>query len=296
VRRPGATSVLGVFLAAGFVLGLAQLFLLRFDAGDVYPAYSSLRPDPLGTKAVFEALGRVRGLPVERNFAPLGSLSGVPGTALFVLGASARELRASGPSEVQSIEAIASSGGRVVISLDDPGGAARTPKELGGQAARADGGECPGPEQKKEPETSPFGTLPGFADLEARWGFSLARAAPVGGPATETADLKAEGADLPRYVTWKKGHYFASLTPDWTTVYAHEGSPVVVERPFGEGSIVLMASSHLLSNEAMRGPGRPGEALPPPVGPRGLPAAHGAPRVEKLKPPCPARRRRRGTG
>src|SRR2546427_9645317 len=48
--------VLLLVLLAVFVLGVGRLFQLRFEAGDVYPPYSSLRADPLGTKALFESL------------------------------------------------------------------------------------------------------------------------------------------------------------------------------------------------------------------------------------------------
>ena len=37
---------------AVFVFGLVRLFELRFEVGDVYPAYSSLRSDPLGAMAL----------------------------------------------------------------------------------------------------------------------------------------------------------------------------------------------------------------------------------------------------
>ena len=55
-----------LFLLAGcaaiLTLGLIRLFKLRFEAGDVYPAYSSLRSDPLGTMAFYESLGKVPGI------------------------------------------------------------------------------------------------------------------------------------------------------------------------------------------------------------------------------------------
>ncbi len=54
---------LAVLLLGGlFVTGLIQLILLRFESGDVYPPYSSLRADPLGCKALYESLGRVADL------------------------------------------------------------------------------------------------------------------------------------------------------------------------------------------------------------------------------------------
>ena len=47
----------GLILLIGlFCLLLVNLFLLRFRAGDIYPPYSSLRSDPLGTKALVKAL------------------------------------------------------------------------------------------------------------------------------------------------------------------------------------------------------------------------------------------------
>ena len=50
---PMITLAIGATL---FVLGVIYLFLLRFEAGDVYPPYSSLRADPLGTMAWYESL------------------------------------------------------------------------------------------------------------------------------------------------------------------------------------------------------------------------------------------------
>ena len=52
----------------GFVLGLGHLFRVRFDVGDVYPEYSSLRADPLGTMALCESLERMPGITVRRDY------------------------------------------------------------------------------------------------------------------------------------------------------------------------------------------------------------------------------------
>ena len=41
-----------------------HLFQLRFEQGDIYPAYSSLRADPLGTKVFYESLETLPGLSV----------------------------------------------------------------------------------------------------------------------------------------------------------------------------------------------------------------------------------------
>ena len=39
-----------------FGAGVIRLFQLRFEAGDVYPPYSSYRADPLGTRALYQSL------------------------------------------------------------------------------------------------------------------------------------------------------------------------------------------------------------------------------------------------
>lgn len=44
-----------------FAFGLVQLFRWRFEAGDVYPPYSSLRTDPMGTQALFESFQAIPG-------------------------------------------------------------------------------------------------------------------------------------------------------------------------------------------------------------------------------------------
>ena len=47
--------------AAAFAFGIFRLFEFRFEAGDVYPPYSSLRSDPLGAMALYESLEKIPG-------------------------------------------------------------------------------------------------------------------------------------------------------------------------------------------------------------------------------------------
>ncbi len=53
-------------------------------------------------------------------------------------------------------------------------------------------------------------------------------------------------------ISWHSAMFFRPTTADWTTIYNMDGKPVVIERTFGKGSIVCLADSYLLSNEAMR--------------------------------------------
>src|SRR2546430_9161156 len=68
----------------GFCFGLTQLFKLRFETGDIYPEYSSLRADPLGAKAFYESLDNL--LTVRRNYRPLAKIGDGRETTLFYIG------------------------------------------------------------------------------------------------------------------------------------------------------------------------------------------------------------------
>ena len=63
-------------LAAVILLcaALGWLFQLRLGGGDLYPNYSSLRADALGTRALYDALGLVPGMAVDRDYRPLAKL------------------------------------------------------------------------------------------------------------------------------------------------------------------------------------------------------------------------------
>ena len=54
-------------------------------------------------------------------------------------------------------------------------------------------------------------------------------------------------------IEWHSSTVFEPLHDDWHPVYEREGSPVLMERAFGKGQIVLASDSFFLSNEAMKG-------------------------------------------
>src|SRR5579862_6010149 len=66
--KKGASTLILVLAGALFAGGLFELFKLRFEAGDVYPPYSSLRSDPLGASALYESLAKLPGIKVDRDF------------------------------------------------------------------------------------------------------------------------------------------------------------------------------------------------------------------------------------
>ncbi|HTL16725.1 MAG TPA: hypothetical protein VL793_05780, partial [Patescibacteria group bacterium] len=61
---------------------------------------------------------------------------------------------------------------------------------------------------------------------------------------------RTEGA-LPDSLDWHSGMILTNLNSAWSIIYARGTNPVVVERRFGPGSVVLMTDCFCLSNEAM---------------------------------------------
>ena len=106
-------SWLAVALVLAFTFGLVQLFRWRFEAGDVYPPYSSLRADPMGTQALFESFNALPGVSALRNYQPLEKIK-AGGATVFYLGLDARSFAGA---ERDDLEHLATAGARLVIGL-----------------------------------------------------------------------------------------------------------------------------------------------------------------------------------
>ena len=80
------TMALLAGLAVLLGAGLYEVFRLRFEAGDVYPEYSTLRADPLGAKACFKILEEYGAHRVERNMKDIRLLKGREDTSILFTG------------------------------------------------------------------------------------------------------------------------------------------------------------------------------------------------------------------
>jgi hypothetical protein len=109
-------AIIVVLLAAGFFYGLWTLYQLRFAAGDIYPAYSSLRADPLGSKALYESISQLPGWSAARNYLPLENAPQGNATVLF-LGEEPHIFEVSPAERLKAFEALARTGTRVVIAM-----------------------------------------------------------------------------------------------------------------------------------------------------------------------------------
>ncbi len=173
--------------ACVFLAGIGRLFYLRTEAGDIYPPYSSLRADPLGSRALYESLDSLNGIRAVRNYSPAGGLQST-GAILFL----GNPLNISRRDQ-QDFERLANNGARVIIAF--------------------------GP-ASQEQIASPA------------WGFGV-------------------GYFRRRRYDDQSRLHFQNLAAEWTVLVKHDGFPVLMERPFGRGSIVLSSDSYRFSNEAM---------------------------------------------
>ena len=116
-RRNFFLPLLALGMVVLFTLILVRLLFLRYERGDVYPAYSTLRADPLGTRAFYEALQLTGRYQVTRGFASLHRELETKPNALFYLGLSSSEIPTFTKEETAELDEYVKNGGRVLLIL-----------------------------------------------------------------------------------------------------------------------------------------------------------------------------------
>jgi hypothetical protein len=226
-------------LAAAFGFGVVHLFKLRFASGDVYPEYSSLRADRLGTKVYFESLHHLD-TTARRNYRAPRHLPDGHDTTLFVFGLSWDELDAD-EAEYRKLDSFVRNGGRFVVTLYPQLG---KPRFWGNRSAT----NVPAFKRGSNPREH------SAIDLAEKWGVKL-EYMPVkqNRGAYETLTANALLPDpTPAAISWHSGLVFTNLSDEWKVIYARGTDPVMIERPLGSGTIVLATDSFFVSNEAMQ--------------------------------------------
>lgn len=239
-RRGPALALLALF--ALLVAGLATLFRLRLGQGDLFPVYSSLRADPLGTRALHDGLAQVPGLRVERRLKPLASLEAAPPRTIVLAGLTMREWREFSVDDFNALDAAVRGGSRLVIALR-----ARLADDEEERAAD----ETKPPRKKTGVERSdnPRAKIE-RADLRRLWGIELREKSPMG---NKTGAQRVGESALPERVAWRSEIFFqAAEGVEWRTVYQRGGEAVLLERALGRGAIVLASDAFFLSNEALQ--------------------------------------------
>lgn len=274
-----------------FGYGLVALFELRFDQGDFYAPYSSLRADPIGTRALFEAIEQTDDLASTRLYGTLDTLDSGKNSTVFMLGTGPGAFRWVRNKSVRQIEQFLHEGGRIVFSLQPTARRSywderhekrvnERRKKLKEEFREREVSKKNGP--RKESETTDDRTasedeqdLPAtdldedenFREwLDDRVTFSLLSELGVA-IKWKNLDLDADdnaipesahrGTDAPANLQNSIAIHTAAVfdtaaDDDWRVIYTRQGEPVIIERMIGSGSVVFCADSYFFSNEAMR--------------------------------------------
>lgn len=264
---------LAVFLIAGFVSILER----RFDQGELYPHYASYRSDPLGTSVLYESLERIAGVTVSRNRAHLNVVGNLDAdTTLLLLGFPRDEIDSLRAPDDSPVMAAVKAGGRLVIAVNPQ----QVPKAFRRESASEekdwlerrrrlieernrerrgeDAEDKKDVEEREKKEKAEKEALEDEMDralgkkLTELLGFELEApdfTRPEEGWETAAGTDLADAAavDLP---DWRSQYRFKTDEDEpWREILLVKDRPVVIERDFGEGTIVLATDSHFLSNE-----------------------------------------------
>lgn len=243
--------------AAAFAFGIVQLFQMRFEAGDVYPAYSSLRADPLGAMALYESLEKIPGLSVRRDFSASDRLPEEPRTTYLHLAGNRFEWDWLPPDSYREIKDFLARDGRLVITFfpqTEPetfhfNGEEET-NSVKSAKAKNEKMTPPKPagKRKRNPDDEDS-----WISLEDEWNFraDFQKLEPDGDTYAPARVVSKVDLPLPKSLDWHSGIVFTNLDKSWRVIYARGTNAVVIERKFGRGSVVIAADSYFVSNEAM---------------------------------------------
>jgi len=231
-----------LFCGTAFSFGLFELFKLRYEIGDVYPEYSSLRTDPLGAMIFYESLEQFPHLSLRRDFNADNRLPEGRNSVYLHLAASRLDW-VSLPAELwPEIESFLLNGGRLVVTFlpeNSP------PFRVIGVPAR------PAP---TKPQPNRTRKIVPADSLKERWGVEFGFAPlPPGNDSTFRPVQVVNRSDLalPGTLPWHSGVIFTNLANSWRTIYARGTNAVLIERKFGSGSVLMATDSYFISNEAM---------------------------------------------
>lgn len=235
---------LGLVVVLLFAGGLFGLLTLRFETGDIYPPYSSLRSDPLGTRALFDSLERTPGLTVARHYTHPEKLS--PAATTLILAGLGQHAFEGPERELGALHRFVLSGGRAVLMLKaikpNHGVDENHPSD-----ARNEGHQAP----SADDENNALPEQPRMISLRSKWGFKL-EIPPLTLGGREAQRAPTSNPELPAAIFWHSGMVLVADHPDWRILYRIGDRPVVMERRLGRGSILLGTDSYLISNEALR--------------------------------------------
>jgi hypothetical protein len=240
-------AVLALVLVA-LAAGLMTLFRLRLGQGDIFPAYSSLRADPLGTRVLYDSLERVPGVQVERRVKKLTSLEPLPPRTLLLVGLVEQDWTHLTTQEFEALDGAVRAGSRLVLALR-----AESVEDADERKAMTDEDEDEADEPAGKKENGKRKPKVTYANLEKEWGVILQTRTLADGGTNAAVRAALSDPGLPASLPWRSDLIFRPQPGGtWRTIYRRAGESVLLERRRGLGSVVLAGDAYFLSNEALQ--------------------------------------------
>lgn len=217
--------VIGGFLALLF-FGFQNL-KLRLETSDSFPEYSTYRADPKGLRAFYESLQTTDLVQVSRRLQSSKILSSGENRVLVLAGVGADQETVTDEDSALFNHWL-ETGGRLIIAL--------RPEKI----SSSKGQPAPRASQEEKDGTS----FVYWRTLIRRWGADII-------PLSETHAATATSTSFGTLSRWLGRNSFDRLTSDWKAIAVQDNKNVIVERPFAQGSIVLLADTYPLSNEGL---------------------------------------------
>jgi hypothetical protein len=238
-RKNKALAYLLVAATIGtFIVVALHTFEVRLETQEGYPPASSFRADARGCRALYESLQRVPGIQVARFLRTFSNLPPAEGRSLVIAGIDP-ESQILQMQDRKSLSAWVEAGGTLMVSLAAED---RTPAKAGSADYEIS------PPAKTSPSTKNKSTPP----TEEQWIETLQGAGVrVFRHTDASARHRFESGVFEPTGSWLGPLYFRDLQSPWRVVAEADHLPVVIQRLFGHGNIILIADSYLLTNGSL---------------------------------------------
>jgi hypothetical protein len=217
-----AYILIGLMVAIFAFVGF-QVFKVRAEVNGVYPEYSSFRADPKGYRVLFETLSRLGSVHVERFVQPLTDLPASAGKILLLAGVHPGGLSHDQP---KFLDDWMTSGGTLIVTFSSL------------QAERNEGNL---ENNSNQPENKPLRAEVGKFES---WGIRIFNS-------KSNLTTKLQSNLFANEFSWAGHLYIDPTKSDWEVMAKAQNLPVVLQRKFGAGKLILLADSYPLSNVAL---------------------------------------------
>ena len=214
-----AYILIGLMVALFAFVGF-QMLQVRAEVTGVYPEYSSFRADPKGYRVLFETLSRLGSVHVERFVQPLTDLPASNGRILLLAGVNPGGLS---DDQTKRLDNWMTSGGTLVIAFTSL------------QIER---------DEENLENTQP--TKPFRAEVWTSddWGIRILHS-------KSNLTTRLQSNLFANEFSWSGHLYIGPTKGDWEVMAKAQDLPVLVQRNFGTGKLLLLADSYPLSNVAL---------------------------------------------